>query len=222
MLSAINVITTVAGLGSFGFSGDGGPATAAELKDPFGVAVDVSGNIYIADTINHRIRRVDSSTSIITTVAGVGSFGFSGDGGPATAAELENPIGVAVDVSGNIYIADTSNQRIRRVNMSSPPTFAPTAKPSLKPTACPSSAPTTTPTYVPTIAPTSVPSAIPTAKPSLTPITSKSPLKHRSKPKCDKKSKYCNKKISEEEIDVVLITPAGSSSSKVASLRRSS
>ena len=196
--SSTSIITTVAGVGSFGFSGDGGPATAAELRNPFGVAVDVSGNIYIADTSNQRIRRVDSSTSIITTVAGVGSFGFSGDGGPATAAELKDPRGVAVDVSGNIYIADTFDSRIRRVVVFSPLTFAPSSEPSLKPTACPSSAPTTTPTYVPTIAPTSVPSAIPTAKPSPTPITSKSPHKHRSKPKCDKKSKCCNKKISEE------------------------
>ena len=110
-------ITTVAGNGTFGFSGDGGPATAAELNQPSSVAVDSAGNIYIADSYNNRIRKVDTSGGI-TTVAGNGTFGFSGDGGPATAAELNQPSSVAVDSAGNIYIADSANNRIRKVDTS--------------------------------------------------------------------------------------------------------
>ena len=110
-------ITTVAGTGTSGFSGDGGAATAAQLRFPQGVALDGSGNLYIADTNNHRIRKVDSS-GIITTVAGTGTSGFSGDGAAATAAQLNRPNDVAVDGSGNLYIADTSNERIRKVDSS--------------------------------------------------------------------------------------------------------
>jgi len=108
------VITTVAGNGTIGFSGDGGPATSASLATPTGVAVDGSGNLYIADYRNSRIRKVDPS-GIITTVAGNGTGGFSGDGGPATSAGLNSPFGVAVDGSGNLYVADTGNYRVRRV-----------------------------------------------------------------------------------------------------------
>lgn len=107
-------ITTVAGNGTPGFSGDGGSATAAGLNLPAGVAVDAAGNLFIADTANHRIRRVSGGT--ITTVAGNGTSGFSGDGGPATSAALNGPYGVAVDSSGNIYIADTGNNRIRKIS----------------------------------------------------------------------------------------------------------
>jgi streptogramin lyase len=99
-----------------GWSGDGGLATNTRLNKPRGVWVDASGNIYIADTENNRIRRVDATTQIITTVAGNGGSGYTGDNGPATAAQLYNPNGVLVDVSGNIYIADTENNRIRRVD----------------------------------------------------------------------------------------------------------
>ena len=109
------IITTVAGNGTQGYSGDGGSATSASLNSPNGVFVDGSGNIYIADTGNHRIRRVGVSTGIITTVAGDGREMYSGDGGAATSASLRSPVGIFVDDSGNIYIADTSNQRIRRV-----------------------------------------------------------------------------------------------------------
>jgi len=110
-------ISTVAGTGSGGFSGDGGPATSAELKGPEGVFVDESGNIFIADTDNHCIRKVDAATQEINTVAGIGgSSGFEGDGGPATSAKLNNPRGVFVDTSGDIYIADTDNHRIRKVD----------------------------------------------------------------------------------------------------------
>jgi sugar lactone lactonase YvrE len=112
------IITTVAGDGTAGYKGDGGPATSAGLYYPFGVAVDASGNIYIADTSNYRIRLVTRSTGIITTVAGDGSFGYKGDGGPATSAGLYYSYGVTVDASGNIYIADTSNNRVRLVTRS--------------------------------------------------------------------------------------------------------
>ncbi len=108
------VITTVAGNGTYGFSGDNGPATSAQLFLPSGVAVDSSGNLYIADSNNNRIRKV--SNGVITTVAGNGTYGFSGDNGPATSAELYNPEGVAVDSAGSLYIADTINNRIRKVS----------------------------------------------------------------------------------------------------------
>ena len=110
------VITTVAGTGAQGFAGDGGTATGAQLAAPWGVAADGARNLYIADTNNNRIRKVDASTGIITTVAGNRNQGFSGDGGPATAAELYLPQGVAVDSAGNLYIADTSNHRVRKVD----------------------------------------------------------------------------------------------------------
>lgn len=110
------IITTFAGNGSFGYSGDGGPAAAASLSVPFGVAVDSEGNVYIADVANSRIRRVRAVDGIIQTVAGNGFFGFSGDGGPATGASLTFPEGVAVDSVGRIYIADVSNWRVRRVS----------------------------------------------------------------------------------------------------------
>ncbi len=107
-------ISTVAG-GTYGYYGDGGPATSAELRDPYGVAVDASGNIYIADTSNNRIRKVTVSTGIISTVAGNGTAGYSGDGHAATSAELSGPQGVAVDASGNIYIADSDSFVVRKV-----------------------------------------------------------------------------------------------------------
>jgi PKD repeat protein len=108
------IITTVAGTGTAGYSGDGGQATSAQLDYPFGVAVDAQGNLYIADQVNQRIRKV--SGGIITTVAGTGTAGYSGDGGQATSAQLNNPIGVAVDGQGNLYIADYMNHRIRKVS----------------------------------------------------------------------------------------------------------
>jgi hypothetical protein len=122
------LIQTVAGNGSLGYSGDGGPATNSELNNPFGVAVDSRGNVYIADDNNERIRVVNTGSSPITvanvnilpgdiaTVAGNGTAGYTGDGGPATSAEINNPSGVAVDSSGNIYIADLYNYVIRKVN----------------------------------------------------------------------------------------------------------
>ncbi|MBO9542534.1 IPT/TIG domain-containing protein [bacterium] len=112
-ISTSGILTTVAGNGITGFDGDGGPATAAKLNNPQGVAVDAQGNLYIADTDNHCIRKV--TNGVITTVAGNGASGFSGNGGPATSAKLYYPQGVAVDATGNLYIADTNNQRIRKV-----------------------------------------------------------------------------------------------------------
>ena len=114
--ASTGTITTVAGTGTNTFSGAGGPATSAGLNFPRRVAVDASGNLFISDTSNGRIRRVDASTGIITTVAGTGTFTFSGDGGPATSASLKSPLSVVLDASGNLFIADTQNNRIRRVN----------------------------------------------------------------------------------------------------------
>jgi len=110
---ATGVLTVVAGTGTPGFSGDNGPATSAKLADPEGLAVDSAGNLYIADTGNNRIRKV--SNGVITTVAGTGTQGFSGDNGPATNAELWQPQGLAVDSAGNLYIADYENSRVRKV-----------------------------------------------------------------------------------------------------------
>ncbi len=110
-------ITTIAGTGEAGFIGDNGPALAAQLNYPIGVALDPLGNLFIADTFNNRIRRVDPSGTI-TTIAGTGERDFGGDDGPAVAAQLDRPMGLAVDSAGNLYIADVYNNRIRRVNSS--------------------------------------------------------------------------------------------------------
>ena len=176
----------MAGNANNGFSGDGGQATATSLKQPGGIAVDTLGNFYIADTQNYRIRMV-SSSGIITTVAGNGVNGFFGDGGPAILARLKQPGGIAVDISGSFYIADTHNHRIRFVDTSSPSTFAPSSEPSYSPTSSPSSAPTNVPTYAPTTVPTGTPTAVPTAVPSSKP--SSSPNRYPSNPKCDERRK---------------------------------
>ncbi len=110
------IITTIIGTGRAGFSGDGGPATAADINAPKCVALDDSGNMYVADWLNNRVRKVEASTGIITTVAGNGYTGFSGDGFPATSSNLEDPYRVALDKAGNFYIADGSDNRIRWVN----------------------------------------------------------------------------------------------------------
>src|SRR5437588_695168 len=110
-------ITTVAGTGTAGFSGDGKAATAAQLTDPIGVAVDSSGNLYIADAGNNVIRKVTSSGTI-STIAGNNTAGYSGDTGDPTKAQLNDPVAVAVDAAGNVYIADTLHNRIRKVSSS--------------------------------------------------------------------------------------------------------
>ena len=116
----MGIITTLAGTGDAGFTGDGGPVAQARLRYPQGVAVGADGNLYIADTFNHRIRRVGSD-GIITTLAGTGdTYGFAGDGGPATQALLSHPQGVAVGADGNLYIADAGNNRIRQLRSSLP------------------------------------------------------------------------------------------------------
>jgi sugar lactone lactonase YvrE len=112
---ASGIITKVAGCGVAGYGGDGGPAAAAYLSFPTGVALDSLGNLYIADAYNHRVREV-SPSGTITTVAGNGTVGFGGDGGAATSARLRYPWGVAVDASGNLYIADAGNYRVRKVS----------------------------------------------------------------------------------------------------------
>jgi sugar lactone lactonase YvrE len=115
VVMATGIMTTIAGNGTAGFSGDGGPATAAEISYPRGLATDNAGNLYIADG-SGSIRKVTAQTGVITTVAGSQQFGYSGDGGPATAAALALPSAVATDSAGNLYIADTDNNVIRKVN----------------------------------------------------------------------------------------------------------
>lgn len=114
-VDALGIITTLAGNGIRGFGGDGGPATSANLDSPRTVAADAAGNVFIADTMNHRIRWVDLD-GVIRTVAGNGSDVFSGDGGPATSASIGDPFGVAVDAAGTLFIADTDNNRVRMVD----------------------------------------------------------------------------------------------------------
>jgi uncharacterized protein (TIGR03437 family) len=116
------VITTAAGNGTAGNSGDGGPATSAQLNHPSGIAVDSAGNLYIADTGNNAVRQV--SNGVITTVAGNGTGGYSGDNAPATGSQLSGPYGVAVDPTGNLYITDTGNNRVRKVTGGVITTFA--------------------------------------------------------------------------------------------------
>jgi sugar lactone lactonase YvrE len=114
--ASTGLITTIAGTGAPGFSGDNGPATAATFQSITALALDPSGNIFLADSTNHRIRRIDAQTGTITTIAGTGAPGFSGDGGPATAAQLNSPSGLALDPSGNIFLADTANNVVRRID----------------------------------------------------------------------------------------------------------
>jgi sugar lactone lactonase YvrE len=115
VIAGTGIITTVAGNGTGGYSGDNGTATSASLSQPFSVTVDSTGNIYIADSWNNCIRKMTVETGIITTIAGNGTRGYSGDNGAATSASLSFPSGVAVDSTGNVYIADTNNSRLREV-----------------------------------------------------------------------------------------------------------
>jgi len=114
------VVTTVAGSGAEGFSGDEGPAAAARLRSPRSVAVDADGTLYIADTGNHRIRQV-TPDGVIHTIAGQDAAGFGGDGGPAASARLNGPSGVALDANGAVWIADTGNSRVRKLTAEAPP-----------------------------------------------------------------------------------------------------
>jgi sugar lactone lactonase YvrE len=111
------LITTIAGTGQKRWSGDGGPAVSAALNEPTALALDQKGRLYIADQSNHRVRRLDLDTGIITTVAGTGEAGYSGDGMPAHEAALSGPSGLAIGADGTLYIADTFNGRIRKVDV---------------------------------------------------------------------------------------------------------
>jgi len=108
-------ISTVAGIGTAGYSGDGGPAVSAQINTPTGICVDAAGNLFIADVGNQRIRKIDTS-GVITTLAGNGAKSYGGDGGPAASASFYNPVRVVVDPSGNVLVADQSNHRIRRIS----------------------------------------------------------------------------------------------------------
>lgn len=109
------IINTIAGTGSGGFSGDSGPATAAQFRNPSSAKFDTSGNLYVADYNNHRIRKI-SPSGIVSTIAGTGVASYSGDGGPATAAALNSPVALALDIAGNLYFSDRGNNRIRKVS----------------------------------------------------------------------------------------------------------
>lgn len=115
-VATTGIITTLVGGRGAGFSGDGGAATQAQLFNPIGIATDSDGHVFIADAGNHRIRRVDAATQVISTVAGTGEAGFSGDGGPAISAQLSSPRFLAFDPAGNLLISDLGNRRIRRIS----------------------------------------------------------------------------------------------------------
>ena len=188
MVNSTGIITTFAGTGAWGWGdGDGGAATSATFGFPSGVAVDISGNVYITDTYSSKIRKVNS-TGIITTIAGTGEYGNSGDGEAATSAQLSWPYGVSVDISGNVYIADTFGNKIRKVvlpqgRVISQPTGQPSRAPTSHnlhpnagiPTSQPSRQPSGHPTNrlprisLPTSQPSRLPSRQPTRQPSVQP-----------------------------------------------------
>lgn len=109
-------MSAVAGTGEQGYAGDGGPAAQALLNNPFDLAFDPAGNLCFSDTYNHCIRRVDARSGIISTIAATGEAGFSGDGGPATQAQMNQPYGIVIDRAGTIYVADRLNKRVRRID----------------------------------------------------------------------------------------------------------
>jgi streptogramin lyase len=110
-------LTTVAGCGRRGYSGDGGKATAAELNEPYEVRFDKQGNMFFVEMKNHLIRRVDAASGIISTIAGTGAAGYGGDGGPAREAQFSSPHSIALDHRGGLYVADIGNHRIRRIDL---------------------------------------------------------------------------------------------------------
>lgn len=116
-VSPDGTITTVAGTGEPGWSGDGGPATAAKLHEPYEVRFDPAGDVFWVERLSHTVRKLDRKTGIVTTVAGNGSAGFSGDGGPATRAQLSDPHSIGFDRAGDLYICDVRNHRLRKVAM---------------------------------------------------------------------------------------------------------
>src|SRR5262249_18634565 len=116
MAFVLDVIQTIAGTGTKGYTGDGGPATQALLSEPFMCAFDAHGHLYVAEATNHCVRRIDKVTGAITTVAGTGASGYPGDGGPATRATLNQPYSLHIDANGDIYIADRLNPAVRKVD----------------------------------------------------------------------------------------------------------
>ena len=110
------IITTFAGTGEGGYTGDGGPASDAMMREPFMCAFDGAGNLFVCEATNHIVRRVDAATGIITTVAGTGELGYSGDGGPATEATMYEPYSLAIDADGSVYIVDRLNAVVRKVD----------------------------------------------------------------------------------------------------------
>ena len=113
------MISTVAGDGRRGYSGDGGPATQAQLNEPYELRFDRDGNLYFVERLNHLVRKVDAKTQIISTIAGTGKAGFSGDGGEAKRAEFSQPHSIQFGPDQNLYVCDIANNRIRRIDMKS-------------------------------------------------------------------------------------------------------
>ena len=172
MVTSTGIITTIAGTGTQGSYGDNGAATSAQLYQPYGISVDISGNVYIADYAQRSRIRMVTKAGIITTYAGTGTPGDGGDGGPATSAQVYGPEGVAVDISGNVYIADTFNNKIRKVVPPGRVVSLPTGQPSMQPSKQPSSRPTkqlqriSIPTGQPSHSPSRQPSRQPTSRPT--------------------------------------------------------
>jgi sugar lactone lactonase YvrE len=113
------IIATVAGTGRAGYSGDGGPALRAELRSPYGIALDAASNLYIVDRLNACVRLVEAATGLIRTIAGTGEAGYAGDGGPATAAQFQEPNDLVLDGQGRLFIADVRDHRVRMVDLTS-------------------------------------------------------------------------------------------------------
>lgn len=164
-VNASGIISTIAGNGTLGNSGDGGPATAAQLYIPEAVAGNASGILYIADRGNQNIRKVNS-LGLISTVAGIGTYGCTGYGGPASLCEMQNPEGIALDGLGNLYVAVDLCSRVLKIDFSSCPSDTFTVSPTTSPTITVTLTPTISPTFShsPTATPTSVSTAIPSLK----------------------------------------------------------
>ena len=145
MVTSLGIITTIAGTGVQGSGDGGGAATSAQFVYPSGISVDISGNVYIADQGTSKIRMV-TSTGTITTIAGTGAQGDSSDGGLATSVQFNNPVAVSVDISGNVYVADFGNHKIRMVVPQRQVVSLPTGQPSHSPSREPSRQPTSRPT----------------------------------------------------------------------------